>query len=214
MSSNIETHWYGNWQLVIASIIVSSFIFTVFLAKPKKMNWKTYGLTEAFIISLFTEMFGIPLTIYILSSYFNITIPLNGLTGHLWATLLTLTGILDLETGVLIVMTASLILIGIGTLMLIGGWVQVYRNRESIADTGLYSYVRHPQYLGIMLIITGFMVQWPTLPTLIMYPILINIYYRQAIKEEEVMLGRFGDKYRSYMEKTPRFNIIKKFSKL
>ena len=210
MNTSFEVNWYGNWQLVIASILLSTFVFTVFLAKPKRMDWKSYGLTEAFIISLFTEMFGIPLTIYLLSTYFDISIPINGLTGHLWATLFALTGLMDLETGVAIVMGISLVLIGMGTILLVGGWIQVYRNRDRIADTGLYRYIRHPQYLGIMLIIIGFMVQWPTIPTLIMFPFLIYVYYRQALKEEKIMLEAFGEEYISYMARTPRFNIFSK----
>jgi hypothetical protein len=205
-----ESGWYGNWSLVLASIIISTFIFTVFFARPKKIDWKLYGLTEAFIISLFTEMFGIPLTIYLISTYLQIDIPLNGLTGHLWATALAYLGLVSLETGVSIVMGISIGFIGVGLLFLIGGWYQVYLSRGGIANSGLYGLVRHPQYLGIILIITGFIIQWPTVPTLIMYPILLFVYYRQAVKEEEIMINRFGKEYIMYMKSTPRFNICKK----
>ena len=204
-----ESEWYGNWGAVLASIILATFIFTIFLARPKRIDWRSYGLTEAFIISLFTEMFGIPLTIYALTSLLNIDIPVNGLTGHLLATTLSYLGIIGLERAVALVMTISLIIIGIGLLLLIGGWYQVYNAREGIADKGLYGLVRHPQYLGIILIMTGFIIQWPTIPTLIMYPILIYIYHRQSIIEERIMIERFGEKYLRYMERTPRYNILK-----
>ena len=207
------SNWYGNWGAVIASIVLATFIFTVFLAKPKRMDWKSYGLTEAFIISLFTEMFGIPLTIYTLSSIFKIDIPTNGLTGHLFATALAYTGVMELEAAVTLVMAVSLAIIGFGLTLLILGWYQVYKYREGIATVGLYRLARHPQYLGIILIMTGFMIQWPTIPTLIMYPILLYIYHRQAVKEERYMLEIYGEKYREYMERTPRYNILKKLFK-
>jgi len=208
-----ESGWYGNWGAVIASIVLATFIFTVFVAKPKKMDWKSYGLTEAFIISLFTEMFGIPLTIYTLSSILKIDIPLNGLTGHLFATALAYLGLLELEAAVALVMVVSLLIISFGLILLIIGWYEVYKYREGIAMTGLYRLVRHPQYLGIILIMTGFMIQWPTIPTLIMYPILLYIYHRQALKEEKYMLEKYGEEYRRYMETTPRYNILKKLFK-
>lgn len=200
--------------MVIASIILATFIYTVFLAKPKRINWASYGLTEAFIISLFTEMFGIPLTIYIITSLFKIDIPANGLTGHLLATAMAYMGLIDLEVGVAIVMAISIIIIGIGLLLLIGGWYQVYQYREGVATTGLYGLVRHPQYLGIIMIMTGFIIQWPTIPTLIMYPILLYVYHRQAIKEERYMVSKYGEIYRRYMMNTPRYNLLKKLFRL
>lgn len=205
----IESEWYGNWGAVLASIILATFIYTVFLAKPKKIDWRSYGLTEAFIISLFTEMFGIPLTIYTITSLLKIDIPANEYTGHLLATTLAYMGIVDLRIGVTIVMILSIVIIVVGLLLLIGGWYQVYQHRGEIATTGLYGLVRHPQYLGIILIMTGFMIQWPTIPTLIMYPILLHIYHRQSLKEEQLMINKFRENYLSYMRKTPRYNIIK-----
>lgn len=203
------TEWYGNWGLVIASIVLASFIFSVFIGWPKKLNWRSFGLTEAFIISLFTEMFGIPLTIYIISSFLGVNIVPNGLTGHLWATLLSLYGIVSLETGVFIVMFVSIVMIVIGLVMVIGGWISIYKGRNRLVVDGFYSYVRHPQYLGLMIILTGFIIQWPTFLTLIMYPILIFLYYKQSLKEEEDLIKMFGDSYLAYASKTPRFNIIR-----
>jgi len=204
-----QTGWYGNWSLVIASIILASFIFFVFIAFPKKIDWKTFGLTEAFIISLFTEMFGIPFTIYIISSLLKIEILPTNLTGHLWATLLSLYGIINLETGVFLVMLISVIMILIGLILVIGGWVSIYKRKETIVMDGFYSYVRHPQYLGFIIIISGFIIQWPTFLTLVMYPILVYLYYKQAIKEEHHLLKKFGNIYFEYTKRVPRFNIIK-----
>ncbi|MGB9729242.1 MAG: methyltransferase family protein [Thermoprotei archaeon] len=203
------TEWYGNWELVIASIVLASFIFFMFVGWPKRLDWRSFGLTEAFIISLFTEMFGIPLTIYIISSFLGVDIVPNGLTGHLWATLLNLYGGVDLNIGVFVVMLVSIIMIVIGLTLVIGGWINIYKKKDILVVNGFYSYVRHPQYLGLMIILTGFIIQWPTFLTLIMYPVLLFSYYRQALREEEDLIKRFGSNYLVYASRIPRFNIIK-----
>ncbi|MEM3832376.1 MAG: isoprenylcysteine carboxylmethyltransferase family protein [Thermoprotei archaeon] len=204
-----STGWYGNWGLVVASILLASFIFFVFIGWPKRLDWKSFGLTEAFIISLFTEMFGVPLTIYIISSFLGVDIAPSGLTGHLWAVFLNLYGGVNLEVGVFIVMFVSIIMIVAGLIMIIGGWISIYKGRDMLVVSGFYSYVRHPQYLGLMIILTGFIVQWPTILTLLMYPVLLFLYYKQALKEEADLIRRFGNVYLVYASKTPRFNILK-----
>lgn len=75
----------------------------------------------------------------------------------------------------------------------------------SIFITGAYSYVRHPQYIGFIAVMVGFLLQWPTILTLIMFPILIFMYTRLAFREEKEMEDRFGDKYRKYRETVPAF---------
>jgi len=199
------------WELESCNRINTNSFFYIYniLCKTKKIDWRSFGLTEAFIISLFTEMFGIPLTIYVISSLLNIDIIPNRLTGHLLATTLAILGILNLEVGVTIVMSISTIMIIIGLILLIGGWKQIYKYKNSIAVVGFYSVVRHPQYLGLMIIMTAFIIQWPTIPTLIMYPLLMYAYYKQALKEENELILKFGELYITYASHVPRFNIIK-----
>jgi protein-S-isoprenylcysteine O-methyltransferase Ste14 len=65
--------------------------------------------------------------------------------------------------------------------------------------------VRHPQYIGFVLIMFGFLLQWPTLLTLAMFPVLVVMYVRLAISEENDSEAAFGDAWRAYAAVTPRF---------
>ncbi|MDP3309380.1 MAG: methyltransferase, partial [Polaromonas sp.] len=73
------------------------------------------------------------------------------------------------------------------------------------ATTGLYARIRHPQYVAFVLILFGFLLQWPTLLTLVMFPILMVMYARLALTEEAEMRAQFGDVFERYARRTPRF---------
>jgi protein-S-isoprenylcysteine O-methyltransferase Ste14 len=74
-----------------------------------------------------------------------------------------------------------------------------------LATAGLYARIRHPQYVGFVLIMFGFLVQWPTLVTLIMFPILVTMYALLARREEAESEVTFGGAWRDYAARTPRF---------
>ncbi|MFQ6086479.1 MAG: methyltransferase family protein [Candidatus Bathyarchaeia archaeon] len=196
-------NWFGNWSIVFASIAFFTVFFLTFVTPTRKKDWRSLGLYEGFIVSLFTEMFGIPLTIYILSSFFGLPLTANPSQGHLLAALLALTGVWDLETGVTVVMTVSILMLFVAGYLVVAGWRKVYSARETLATDGVYSVVRHPQYLGIIIGTGAFLIQWPTIITVAMWPILTYAYIRQAKKEEQEMEKKFGEEYRQYKKRVP-----------
>lgn len=196
---------YGNWFLVLVNIgIFLYFIKSAF--KPRtKTDWKTYKIFGAFIVALFAEMYGFPLTIYLLTSFFGNRLGLDFThdTGHLLNTLLGIKG--DPHLNFLHIISYALI---IGGLILLGkAWEVLYKaqRRHTLAVGSVYKYIRHPQYLAFILIIFGFLIQWPTLITLIMAPILIFRYIRLSKSEEKEMLKRFGHVYARYKKETPGY---------
>lgn len=198
--------WYGNWMyMVVATLIFGA--FTLALLRPRrKRDWRGAGVLQAFFISLFAEMFGFPLTILLLSSLLGASYKRFGLfESHLWAYLVSKLGVMNLEPAVGLVMWISIVLIGTAFILIAWGWFQIYRARGNLVTTGLYRIVRHPQYLGLIFIIIGFNVQWPTFPTLVMAPILILMYLRLARAEERELEEEFGHAYKAYRERVHAF---------
>ena len=198
---------YGLWPLVI----VNSAIFVIFafsFTHPRTgRDWRSLGAFSAFVVALFTEMYGFPLTIYLLSGWLGKRSPGTDLfshdAGHLWATIFGWSGDPHLNPLHLL----SYIFVGTGFLLLANAWKVLYHAQRSgtLATTGPYAVVRHPQYDGFVLILLGFLWQWPTLPTLIMFPILVAMYVRLARREEREALATFGDAYTRYAAVTPAF---------
>lgn len=196
---------YGNWFVAITlSVVFLVFAYQSF--KPRTgVDWRSFGAFSAFIVALFTEMYGFPLTIYLLSSWLGNKFPrinFSHNSGHLWEDLMGNTG--DPHFSILHILSYVLI---IGGLILIStSWKILYQatKRQTIARTGPYKYIRHPQYAGFVVIILGFLMQWPTLPTLIMAPILTFMYIRLARKEEREVLQKHPE-YRHYLKSTPAF---------
>lgn len=197
---------YGNWFLVILSIsIFLYFVYTAF--KPRtRTDWTTYHTFGAFIVALFAEMYGFPLTIYLLTSYFGsnfLGLDFTHNSGHLLNDLIGFKG--DAHFSPLHI-ASNVFIIG-GLVLLSNAWNVLYQatRKNVLAITGAYSYIRHPQYAGFILIIIGFLLQWPTLITLIMAPILIVRYITLAKKEEFDMRKKFGRDYVDYRKRTPGF---------
>jgi len=198
---------YGLWSLVILnSAVFLMFAFSFFKPQTAR-DWRSFGAFAAFIVALFVEMYGFPLTIYLLSGWLQTRYPgLDLLThnaGHLWSTLLGEQG--DPHFGALHI--ASYILLGGGFWLLSSAWHVLYhaQRRRGLATVGPYARIRHPQYVAFVLILLGFLVQWPTLLTLLMFPVLLLMYGRLAVNEEREMARQFGAEYRHYAERTPRF---------
>lgn len=198
---------YGLWPLVIINAAVF-IIFAFSFAKPRTTrDWRSFGAFSAFLIALFTEMYGFPLTIYLLSGWLASRYPgidlLAHNSGHLWETLLGTTG--DPHLSPLHIL--SYVVIFGGFSLLSAAWKVLYaaQRTHSIAVSGPYARIRHPQYAGFVLIMFGFLLQWPTLITLVMFPILVTMYVRLARREERESLAEFGEQYAGYAAVTPAF---------
>lgn len=198
---------YGLWLLVILNSLVF-IIFAFSFAKPQSpRDWRSFGAFSAFIIALFTEMYGFPLTIYLLSGwiqsrYLGMDLVSHD-AGHLWSTLFGLSGNPHFSA----LHIASDVLIFAGFILLSAAWNVLYQaqRRGEIATSGTYAYVRHPQYVGFIVIMLGFLLQWPTVLTMAMFPILVVMYWRLARAEEQEAIASFGDVYRDYMKRVPAF---------
>lgn len=196
---------YGNWLFVLLNVIIFLYFIKSAFQPQTKTDWETYRWIGAFIVALFAEMYGFPLTILLLTSYFGnrLNIDFSHNSGHLLNTLLGIKG--DPHVDLLHILSNVLI---IGGIILIGSaWKILYKayRENTLARTGPYRYIRHPQYLGFVLLIAGFLLQWPTLITLAMAPILIFRYIRLSLSEEKAMIQKYGKDYIQYQHAVPRF---------
>jgi len=204
---NASSPAYGLWSLVI----INSAVFIIFafsFAKPQsKRDWRSFGAFSAFIVALFTEMYGFPLTIYLLSGWLAGRVPgvdsFSHDAGHLLETLFGWRGNPHFGPFHLL----SNILIVAGFFLLAAAWKVLYKaqRRHVLATTGPYARIRHPQYAGFVLIMFGFLLQWPTLVTLAMFPILLYMYVRLARHEEKEARAEFGEAYDRYAAAIPAF---------
>jgi protein-S-isoprenylcysteine O-methyltransferase Ste14 len=198
---------YGLWGLVLVnSAIFIIFAFSFFHPKTKR-DWRSLGAFSSFIFALFAEMYGFPLTIYLLSGWIQSRYPgldpFSHEAGHLWHTLLGLKGNPHFNP----VHIVSNLLILAGFILISVAWKILYAAQKEgrLATTGPYAHVRHPQYGGFIMIMFGFLIQWPTLLTLFMFPVLIIMYSKLAQREEQEVKAEFGKTYEEYMKTTPMF---------
>ncbi len=204
---NTSSPAYGLWSLVIINSLVF-IIFAFSFTKPKtSRDWRSFGAFSAFIVALFTEMYGFPLTIYLLSGWLTTKFPgidfLSHNSGHLLEDFFGWGG--DPHFGPFHI--ASYILIGYGFILLANAWQVLYKAQRghSLATAGPYAKIRHPQYAAFILIMFGFLLQWPTLLTLVMFPILVWMYTRLARNEEKNARREFRDAWETYAKQTPAF---------
>ena len=195
----VQNH-FGNWWGVLFFIVLYGVVL-FFLPFYRKMDKKPRGTYLAFVIAFAIEMHGIPFSMYVISWIFGRSLPDGVLWGH---TLIGSYGHLGMIVG------AALGVIGL--VLILAGWRTIYkaywskdRGEGALVTGGIYRYIRHPQYTGLMLLSLGMILDWATLPTLILLPVMAVVYYRLARREENDMIAEFGDEYRAYMLRTRRF---------
>lgn len=198
---------YGLWGLVIINSLVF-IIFAFSFTKPAtQRDWRSFGAFSAFIIALFTEMYGFPLTIFFLSGWLQTNYPevnwLSHDSGHLLEMLLGWRA--NPHFGPFHIL--SMLFIGGGFWLLASAWKVLYAAQQShaLAMSGPYARMRHPQYTAFIMIMFGFLLQWPTLLTLLMFPVLVYMYVRLAQHEEQRMRAEFGESHVRYAARTPAF---------
>jgi protein-S-isoprenylcysteine O-methyltransferase Ste14 len=198
---------YGLWFLVfVNSAVFILFAFSFFKPRTKR-DWRSFGAFSAFLVALFTEMYGIPLTIFLLSGWLQARFPgvdwMSHDAGHLLEMLFGWEANPHFGPFHLL----SFAFIGGGFWLLAAAWPVLHgaQRERGLATAGPYARVRHPQYVGFVLIMFGFLLQWPTVLTLAMFPVLVWMYVRLARSEERSALAEFGDAYRRYTETVPPF---------
>lgn len=201
-----DGYGYGLWALVIFNSLLFIVFALSFFHPRSKRDWRVMGGFSAFVVALFTEMYGYPLTVYLLSGPLGGLVPgvdLSHDAGHLWADLIGWTGDPHISPFHL----ASYAFIVGGFWLIAAGWQHLHAAQVAgrLATSGPYARLRHPQYTGFVLVMVGFLLQWPTLATLLMFPILLDLYRRLALREEREVRGEYGAAYDAYARETPRF---------
>jgi protein-S-isoprenylcysteine O-methyltransferase Ste14 len=191
----------GIWILALIMIVVASWYLYKYMAPSSWHDWAGAGVVQAFIIALYAEMYGFPLSIYLLARFGGLD--KTGLNANLWSSLLDMG-----ETGMMISMVLGYILLFLGIGLFFQGWRQVYKARQEnkLVTDGLYALTRHPQYTGLFIALFGEgVVHWPTLFSVVLFPIIVFIYYRLSLREEKKVIAEFGNEYVACKARVPMF---------
>ncbi|MBI2832467.1 MAG: isoprenylcysteine carboxylmethyltransferase family protein [Chloroflexi bacterium] len=197
-----ESYAYGMWAAVAINAAFIIFFALSFLKPRKRWEWRSMGAFAAFTVALFTEMYGFPLSIYLLisalGSRYPAANPFSHLNGNLWAVFLGGSAFVSMA-----LMALGAIMVFVGLIFMGRGFRQIYKAHGDMVTSGLYARTRHPQYFGLFLITAGMFIQWPTVVSFVIWPILMIMYFRLARREEMEMVKLFGERYISYRQTVP-----------
>lgn len=191
----------GMWGLAVIVIVVASWLLYTYLAPRGWKEWGRAGVVQAFIIAFYAEMYGFPLTIYFLARFFGLDLAWQE-GGNLWAQ------IFGTPIAHVVAMVIGYTIVFAGATLVADGWRRVHRARREgrLVTDGVYARVRHPQYTGLFLVVFGEgIVHWPTIVSVIAFPVIVLAYTLLARKEERQMLAKFGAEYRQYQQRVPMF---------
>jgi len=194
------TSHYGNWIGAIIFIIIYC-LMLLFVPYYKKIDKKPRTAFIAFVCAFAIEMFGMPFSLYIVSWIIGKNLPEGVFWGH---TLINQIGYWGMYINYICILVAAI--------LIINGWYNIYNKywikdegTGCVVDTGVYRFIRHPQYTGFYLLTLGMIIEWATIPMILMWPVIFVLYYKLAKKEEKDMINEFGDKYIDYMKRTKMF---------
>jgi methanethiol S-methyltransferase len=198
---------YGLWLLVIVNSAIFILFALSFFKPQTKRDWRSFGAFSAFLIALFTEMYGFPLTIYLLSCWLQSNYPGIDWFSHDAGHLLEMLFGWKVNPHFGPFHLLSFAFIGGGFILLSVAWRELHTAQQHgrLATAGPYAWVRHPQYDGFVMVMFGFLLQWPTLLTLAMFPVLVWMYMRLARSEEREASATFGGAYNDYAARVPAF---------
>ena len=191
----------GTWGLAAIVIVIVSWLLYRYLAPRSWKEWGRVGVIQAFIIAFYAEMYGFPLTIYFLARVFGLDLAWSE-GGNLWAQFF------GTPIAHIVAMVVGYAIVFSGAVLVADGWRKIHqaRGKQQLMTDGVYARVRHPQYTGLFLIVFGEgVVHWPTIVSVIAFPIIVIAYTLLAQKEERQMIKEFGDEYREYQQRVPMF---------
>jgi len=191
----------GMWGLAVFVIVLVSWLLYRYLAPEGWKEWSRAGVVQAFIIAFYAEMYGFPLTIYFLARVFGLDLQWSK-GGNLWAQLF------GTPTAHLVAMGLGYVIVFAGASLAAEGWQRIHeaRREHRLVTDGIYARMRHPQYTGLFLIVFGEgIVHWPTIVSVVAFPVILLAYAHLARKEERQMIATFGERYRAYQQRVPMF---------